>query len=777
MPRTLVALLLFCIRPAADACSAQSPTDLVDVFSGTSNSRWMMFPGPTLPFGMVKLSPDNQGNVWNGGYEYTVGSISGFSHLHGMSLAGVSYMPYVGRLRFGEEYGRYFPGEPDGPFGNMWTAGYRSRYDKASETGAPGYYRVDLLDAETRVELTATARCGLLRATFPEADAEARGRYLLLDFDPPTEEASVVTATRLTRHGPREIRGSITFRNSYVDETTVYFVSRFSADITGVDAWQWSPYAGGDTNFGTAWRRTCRVDTNVQSFSGGAGSGVVVGFGESPNGDHGREVLTSTALSFVSVENALLNFEAELAPLGNDFARVRAAAVEAWDALLGTIEVEGDDIERRKFYTNYYRAFTGKNLMSDANGEYLDMCETVRTVRAPAEGVYSSDALWGAQWDLFPLWTLAAPRYANAFANGLLELQRHGGWVPEAPVGLEYSPIMGAQHQNALLVSLHQKGLARFDAAAAFEMIRHDYTTPGVEHPCGGFAGNRHMAAYMADGYVAEETGAASNTVEYAFDDWCLGQFALSLKRADDYRRFDARAGNWRNLLDPETKYLRRRHRDGRWVVPFDPMRVGTEGNWNGPGYMEGNAWVYTWYVPHDLPGLVAALGRDTFNARLEEGFRRGYVDLGNQPNLQAPFLFNYAGKPWLTQRYTRMVAREYFRLSPFSAYRGEEDEGQMGALYCLLAMGLFEMQAGCGVAPYYDLSAPLLKRVTVRLDGDYYAGKTFVISTEGAGDYIQSMTLNGVALREPRLPHAAVAAGGELRVVLGERPNEAWWR
>ena len=152
------------------AISQKLPSDYVNVFTGTSNSRWMLFPGPTMPFGMVKLSPDNQGDVWNGGYEYAVSSISGFSHLHGYSLSGVSYMPFVGDLNFGEEYVKLFPGPADGPFGTMWTAGYRSRYEKESEKGSPGYYSVHLTDAKSTVELSATDRCGMIRTTFPKSD-------------------------------------------------------------------------------------------------------------------------------------------------------------------------------------------------------------------------------------------------------------------------------------------------------------------------------------------------------------------------------------------------------------------------------------------------------------------------------------------------------------------------------------------------------------------------------------------------------------------------------
>lgn len=739
-----------------------SPADYVNVFSGTSNSRWMLFPGPSMPFGMVKLSPDNQLNVWNGGYEYTVGSISGFSHLHGFGLAGVSYMPYVGKLDFGDEYLRLFPGSPDGPFGSMWTAGYRSRYHKDTETGRPGYYAVDLIDTPVRVELTATARCGLIRTTFP-AGGQAR---LLLDFDPPTEERSQILEARVMRVSDHEIAGYIAFRNTYVDSTTVHFVTRFDAPLTGLTGWQYSPYAGDPAaGYGTDWRREVRLSEDVDRFSGGASSGVILNFATEGQ----QAVVAATGLSFVSIDNARLNLEAELGPLGYDFDRVAAAGLDQWNELLTGVTVRGREEDQQKFYTNYYRSFTGKVLMSDANGEYMDLCERVRTVQSPAGAVYSSDALWGTQWTLTPFWTLAAPDYANRFANSLLELQGRGGWIPEAPVGLEYSPVMGAQHQNALLISLYQKGLHQFDPDSVLRMIEHDYTRPPLEHPCGGLAGNYHNRAYLEYGYVTEESGGASNTMEYAFDDWCLAQLAKALDAPATYATFMARADNWRNHWDAGTGYLRRRHADGSWYSPFDPYRYGTEGSWQGAGYMEGNAWIYTWYVPHDLPGLIDLLGRDTFVQRLEEGFREGHVDLSNQPNLQAPFLFNYAGRPDLTQRYSRMVADSFFHNSPLRAYVGEEDEGQMGALYCLLGMGLFEMQAGCSTEPYYDLSSPVFDEVRIRRPGGAF---TIIVENNSPENvYIQSAELNGTALSTPRLAWSDIVAGGKLVLRMGARP------
>ncbi|MEO7768338.1 MAG: glycoside hydrolase family 92 protein, partial [Ferruginibacter sp.] len=463
-----------------------------------------------------------------------------------------------------------------------------------------------------------------------------------------------------------------------------------------------------------------------------------------------------------------------------DFDKVVASAEDEWNHLLNAVELKGSEENKQKFYTDFYRSFTGKNLMSDVNGDYIDMCENVQTLTPPADAVYSADAFWGTQWNLAPLWTLLAPAYANSMVNSLIELQKYGGWIPEAPVGLEYSPIMGAQHQNSLIIGSYLKGISKFDPDKVFQMIKHDYTTPGIEHPCGGYAGNRQLKDYMQYGYGPDETGPASNTMEYAYDDWCLGQFALALNKKSDGEYFLKRSGSYKNLFDKRTGYFRRKHKDGTWVEPFDPFKMGTEAGWNGAGYMEGNAWIYSWFVPQDLQSLVTLLGKENFNKRLEEGFEKGYVDLSNQPNLQAPFLFNYSGKPWLTQKYSRKVARDFFNTSPYSGWIGEEDEGQMSALFCLISMGLFDMTGGCTLEPYYDVSSPVFDEVIIHLDSKFYSGKTFVIKTKNnssENNYIQSISLNGQRIYQPKIKHKDVVAGGEIIIELGKAPNKVYWK
>ena len=760
--------LLTALVLAGAAAAAPAPVDRVKVFAGTSNSRWQMFPGATLPFGMVKLSPDNQGNVWNGGYEYTVASISGFSHLHAMGLSGLSLMPVVGPLQTDPTSSRFHPGAPDGPFGGMWTAGWRSRIDKATETGSPGYYAVTLLDSSIRAEVSATNRVGYLRLTYPKSDQS----HVFIDFDPPAEEHVDVQAVAFTRTGPATFEGHIRQHNQYAGTHDLYFVLELTKAPVAVRTWQNGTYGGADTNYGTAWRRPVAMAPLTGTFNGTAASGAVLDFATTD----GEVVIVRSALSFVSQAGARANLAAETAGPGWNFDRVVADARAAWAKYLGAIDVSDENPARADlFYTALYRTAAGKSVLNDADGQYRASDGTVGRVTAPADAVYSSDSQWGTQWDLTPLWTLAEPRVAVSMANSLLTLADKGGWVPQAPVNLRYSPIMVAQHQNALIVAAVQKRLPGVDPVHAYRAIRHDLMTPGTPLADGQFAGDRNLAPYLAHGYVPDEAGPSSNTLEYAYDDFCAGQLARRVGARADAAMFAKRAASWRNQIDPATGFMRPRRADGSWAAPFDPKLFGTVGGWNGHGFVEGTAWMYSFWVPQDVPGLAAAIGRARFNDRLEAGFADGSVDLTNQPGLQSPFLFNYSGKPWLTQKWVRAAADAY-DTSPYRGWPGEEDEGQLTAYYALLAMGLFEMDGGCRVRPVYDLAAPSFRRITIHLDPAFYAaGNNVVIETEGDGLYIQRAAWNGRPLSVPRLAHADLIRGGTLHYVLGPEPNKTW--
>ncbi len=472
---------------------------------------------------------------------------------------------------------------------------------------------------------------------------------------------------------------------------------------------------------------------------------------------------------------------------GWDFDAVRKNARSTWNDLLKKIEVEGgSESDRTKFYTNLYRSFVARTIFSDVNGKYRDPNGRVRQLENPESPMLGCDAFWNTFWNLNQLLGLVTPEMLSQWVRSELQLNDDGGWLARGPAGLRYSGVMVAEHEIALLVGAWQKGIRNFDGAKAFAAIKHMQTTPGKPYYkdlhsgrwIDGWVGMEELPPYRDLGYVPVEAehGWTSLTLEYAYDDWCAAQMAKALGKMDDYQYFAKRAQNYRNAWDASVGYFRPKHRDGTWMKDFSPSQTR--------GFLEGTAWQYAWYVPHDVKGLIGLMGKDEFVRRLNKGFEdsrpdfaRRIVDVGNEQNMQAPWLFNYAGAPWLTQKWTREVMEHSYFAEP-AGYTGDEDQGQMGAYFVLLAMGLFEMDGGCSMKPIYEIGSPLFSRIVIHLDGKYYPGREFVIEARNnspANVYIQSATLNGRPLNKPWIYHSDVVKGAALVLTLGPSPNTNW--
>lgn len=754
-------LILFLLVQTINFYAQKHPVDYVNVFTGTSNSRWMLFPGPTMPFGMVKLSPDNQSNVWNGGYEYTINSISGFSHIHSWSMAGLSIMPTTGKIKT-------FPGPADGPFAHMWTAGFRSRFLKEEEEGSVGYYKVRLFDYDITTELTTTTRCGYLRFTFPKN----KQSNLLFNFAAEYEENDPkILGAWFNKINDREIEGYIKQYSSFVNDYVVYFVVRFNKDIKEIKGWEMKDFEGSNL-YGTDWQTPVEYfDSKEKRLSGRCGMAVIF------ETEQDEIIEVQTGISLVNNEQARQNLESEMKPFDWNFYDVVDHHRKSWNKLLGKIEIQDDNEENiSKFYTNLYRAYAARTIWSDVNGMYTDMCEKPQQLTPPADAVYGSDALWGAHWNLFPLWTLLTPDIANSWINSLLEMYDKGGWLPQGPEGVEYAEVMVGSHQIKLIVSAYQKGIRNFDVEKAYKAIYKNQTVPGHKHECGGWVGQKNLDSYMKHGYVTNEAGPVSNTLEIAFDDWALAQFAKALGKKKDYKYFLERSQNYKNIFDSSTRFMRQKHESGEWVSDWDSLT--NHGTWYGPGYVEGTAWHYSFFVPHDFKGLIELVGEKKFVDRLEKGFEKHYIDIGNQPNMQAPFIFNYTNKPWLTQKYTRQLVNESFNLNPLHGWPGEEDQGQLGAWFALASIGLFQVDGGCAGESVYTMSGPLFEQITIHLDDHYYSGKDLVIKTFNNTEeniYIQSVYFNKKKLNGPWINHKEIINGGELVFELGNQPNKEW--
>ncbi|MCB0132305.1 MAG: glycoside hydrolase family 92 protein, partial [Caldilineaceae bacterium] len=402
----------------------------------------------------------------------------------------------------------------------------------------------------------------------------------------------------------------------------------------------------------------------------------------------------------------------------------------------------------------------------------------------------------------------AWPDVTSNFCNTLVDIYRNGGLIPRGPSGGNYTFVMTSPTSTTFLVSAWMQGIRTFDIETAYAGMRKNHGPAGLMAK----AGYEHYTYtgggaefYLTRGYVPmgiradafHVHAAATMTLEYAYHDWALSELAGSLGKTDDQAALVQRARNYRTLWNGETRFFQPRAMDGRFTPDFDPMAPA--------GWVEGNGHHYRWFVPHNVADLIDLFGgRAAFVDELDALFRAAApqnfvaphahhetmpMDYGNQPCMYLAHLFNYAGAPWLTQKWVRRVMEAAKSdITPYGGYSGDEDQGQMGSLNALMAIGLFNVHGGCDQEPFYELSSPIFDKITIHLHPQYHPGGTFVIETEtigaettGAGGngweprYIQSAALNGVALTRPWFHHRELAAGGTLRLVLGDEPNRAW--
>jgi len=767
MKKIIVSLILlsFCFPSFSQNSTTKSPVDYVDPLMGTTFARWMMFPGVSTPFGMVKLSPDNQQKGWKAGYEYKINNIAGFSHVHSWTMGGLLTMPTNGELKT-------IPGKEKKP-----DLGYRSRFSHKNEIAKPGYYSVLLDDYSIKAELTSTTRAGYQRYTFTKSDSSR----ILIDLKIPTEYNYETFESKITKVTDTEIQGySIqqSLRGANYNNYTIYFVIRFNKPFNSFNGW-----INDDITYNT---------DQLWNIFGDNDLGAFVTF----NTEEGEQIEMQSGISLVSTDQARLNLETEMDPFNWDFDACVNSSQRTWNNLLGSIEIEGsNETDIIKFYTNMYRVYASRTTWSDVNGKYVDMYEKVQTIKDLNSPVYGCDAFWNTFWNINQLWTLSQPDIANKWVKSLLEIYDKGGWLPKGPTGIEYSSIMVASHEIPLMVSAYQKGIRNYDVDKMYKAIRHNQMEQGKLHEGGGMVGNRNLASYIKLGYVPNEEGPASNTLEYAYDDWTVGQMAKALGNESDYKTFTKRAFNYKNVFNKEEGYVWMKNSDGSWVKDFSPYGHSV---FYGSGFVEGNAWQYTWFVPHDQKGLLNLLGRDEYISRLEAGFEKSKpyrfnseslnangligvgilpINHGNQPNMEAAYLFNYAGAPWLTQKWVREILYGFYG-SDIHAWPGDEDQGQMGAWYVMSSMGLFEMDGGASVKPIYEIGSPIFKKIIIHLDTNYYSGKKFVIEAKNVSyenKYIQSAKLDGKKLTKPWFYHSQLVDGGKLVLKMGSEPNKKW--
>ncbi|POF63066.1 sugar hydrolase [Novacetimonas maltaceti] len=729
------------------------PADMVDPRIGTGGPGHT-FPGASVPFGMVQPSPDtampefHHAYDWAGGYQYNDPTIMGFSQTH-FSGAGHSdlgdwlLMPVSGDVRME-------PGDPAKP-----ESGYRSRFSHAGEEEHPGYYAVTLDDYGIRAELTAGPRVAWHRYTFP-ADQPA---HVLLDLRPSIYDyPGKVLWTRLRVRADGTITGCRTTRGWAPGRTTC-FAMRFSRPMSAHMLYN---HETGLTYHGFRGPGNAPMDPNVQT-----GRAVEAVF------DFGRlsaPLVVKVAMSPISETNAIANLDS--GGQGWDFDARRTDATNAWNRALSVIDVSGTAEQRTQFYTALYHAMLAPTLSMDANGDYRGPDQEVH--RARGFSFYSTWSTWDVYRAQQPLMALLRPDMSAQFVRSLVAAQQASpvGVLPIwSYLGLE-TWCMTGYHAVPIIADAYLAGVRGFDANAALDAMVASATSPVYGD----------LTDYMKLGYVPidHEAEAGSKTLEYAYDDWSLARMARAMGRTGIAETFEKRARNWRNEWDPQTGFMRARLSTGEFHTPFDPGAAAY-----GSDYTEGNAWQYLWYVPQDVPGLIATVGGGAkFTAKLDELFDTkvdparfrnvedisgliGWYAHGNEPSHHIAYLYDYAGAPWKTQQRLQQIMDSQYSARP-DGLAGNDDLGQTSAWYLFTALGFYPVAPGSNE---YTIGRPFVPKAVLHLPN----GRTFTMVASGldaAHPYVASVTLNGRPQDLVHLRHEDILKGGELRFVMQADPK-----
>ncbi|MEN8157649.1 MAG: GH92 family glycosyl hydrolase [Bacteroidota bacterium] len=771
---TILPLLALITGLLVTSCeTTPEPVDYVDPFIGT-DFFGHMFPGPGLPFGMVHLSPDVYTHGWTyaAGYQWADHSIMGFSHTHysgvGMTAKGdLLIMPTVGQKL------QVTPGSREDP-----DQGYRSRFDHASESASPGYYAVHLDDYGIEAELTVTRRAGMHRYTFPESE----DAHILIDIGHilgkrPPGDSHIAFADNQTLEGYKQSQ-----------EATLYFVARFSKPFAA--------YGTFDSNFNTP--ESGAGIFPYRSAETGANVGAFVNFTTHQD----EQILVKVGLSYVSVEGARQNLRSEIPEW--DFDRVRSAARQTWNEELKSIEAKGTPDQMEVFYTALYHSLLAQVISSDTDGSYYGMDGNIH--KAENYDFFPTFFCWDTYRSQQPLMTLIAPGHVDDMIRSIVEKTAHYGWLPAQHHRNTFYQGMVGDHLVPIITDAYMKGFRDYDVESIYSAMRRK-ATELPPSPLPASAGRSGLEHYMELGYapVDRVTESVPNTLELAYNDWCIAQMAEELGRESDHELFMQRAHNYRNLFDPGTRFMRPKKQDGSWLEAcgdrqagianngnhswydcFDPLLVGRRPNRN---YTESNAWQYIWSVQHDINGLIGLFGSPAdFTSKLDSLFSISpeisgpkYVGVvgtigqyvhGNQPSHHVAYLYNYAGMPWKTQERVSQVMKLY-RTGP-GGLCGNEDMGSLSSWYVLSAMGIYPVAPGQNI---YLIGTPLLEEATIRLKSPYPDGEFTITAPEVSEEniYIQSATLNGAPLERSWLHHHEITDGGTLVFEMGPEPNRSW--
>ncbi len=697
----------------------------VNPFIGTGG-HGHTYPGASLPFGMVQLSPDTRLEGWDGcsGYHYSDDVVYGFSHTH-LSGTGVPdyadilFMPTTGEVKLNN--GR---DDPD--------KGYASRFSHKNEKATPGYYETFLDDYEIKVELTATKRAGFHKYTFPTGEES----NIIIDL----KHRDKVVDSWFRVVSNTEVEG---FRRStaWADDQYIYFVAKFSKPF--------KKYGIAKDDKLTKHKEL--EGENIKAF---------LTFDTKENED----VLVKVGISAVNGEGAWDNLEKEIP--GWNFEKVKSEARNEWNRELNRIVVKGGTEDQKTvFYSALYHVFLVPNLFMDVDGDYRGRDLKVHT--AKGFDYYTVFSLWDTFRGEHPLFTITERKRTVDFIKTMLAQYDDGGRLPVWELAGNETQCMIGYHSIPVIVDAYMKGIRDFDVEKAYEAMKH---SAGLDL--------YGLRAYKEYGYIPaeDESESVSKTLEYAYDDWCIAQMAKSLGKEDDYKLFIQRAQSYKNIFDPAVGFMRAKM-NGRWFSPFDPREV----NFN---FTEANSWQYSFFVPQDVSGLIKLMGgKKAFEDKLDSLFSTssettgrqqsditgliGQYAHGNEPSHHMAYLYDYVGKPWKTQEKVREIMDRFYTNEP-AGLCGNEDCGQMSAWYILSAMGFYPVTPGSNI---YAVGTPLFPEVTINMEN----GKHFTIRANNVSKkniYILSAEMNGKPYKKCYLTNDNIVNGGELVFDMGDKPS-----
>ena len=720
---------------------AEDYTSFVNPFIGTQTDETgalsgSTFPGATMPQGMIQLSPETENYVtWDPccGYDYDRDSIFGFTHTHlsgtgCTDLIDVSLMPVSWKV------------EPlqlaEGVFGQ--------NFSHQQEGARPGYYWVKLKESDVKVELSVTIRTGIHRYTFPQGKPQT----VVLDLDRMTWRGDAYYAGR---RAYQIIQGQIRILDDHTIEgfrvltgwaklRKVYFRAEFSRPFQSRLLMDGKRNAGGsDVVNGRALR-------TALSF----------------NPADGSELMVKVAISPVDVEGARRNMQAEAQSWSFDY--YTQTAHDAWQKELSRIDIEGTDEQKTIFYTGLYHVLMQPNTMSDVDGRYMDTNFEIKQM-PQGQAYHSTFSLWDTFRAAHPLYTLIAPDIAAQFVRDMILHYQTYGYLPIWDLWGQDNYCMIGNHAIPVLADAILAELPGIDVEEAYQAMLMSSTRTHLNSP---------FEVWEKYGYMPQtlQNTSVSITMEQAFDDWCVAAVAKKLGKEEDYKRFIRRSEFYRNLFDPATGFFRPKDENGEWIEPFDPL------SYEQPCFIEGNAWQYMWFVPQNPQGLIELLGgQKAFLAKLDENFSltatsgevngnaSGFIGQyahGNEPSHHTVYLYNFAGRPERTQELVEQVRSTFYSAKP-CGYAGNDDCGQMSAWYIFSSLGFYPFNAG---AAEYVIGTPLFTRATLHLAG----GKDFTISAPNKTAqriHVKSVKLNGKPLKELKLSHQQIMAGGTLEFLM----------